>query len=268
VVCYIFTLGMKITNTESAHVSEDRQSEILLFIKEKSTASIAELAVQFSVSEMTVRRALHKLADAGLVIRTPGGAMTAPSGSMERSFLERSAKMSSAKDAIGREAARLVQPGETVVLDSGTTTRYVARHLSAKRDLVVVTTSLAVVEELSGSPGVQVKLTGGVYRRTSHDVSGPAMLNALGDVYADKVFFGAAALSFHKGVMNYDAEMPKAFLRSARERILVIDSSKVGVEAVYRLCPVKKCDLVIVDKKVKSVDLARLRKMTNVLVAG
>jgi DeoR/GlpR family transcriptional regulator of sugar metabolism len=259
---------MKITNTESAHVSEDRQSEILLFIKEKSTASIAELAVQFSVSEMTVRRALHKLADAGLVIRTPGGAMTAPSGSMERSFLERSAKMSSAKDAIGREAARLVQPGETVVLDSGTTTRYVARHLSAKRDLVVVTTSLAVVEELSGSPGVQVKLTGGVYRRTSHDVSGPAMLNALGDVYADKVFFGAAALSFHKGVMNYDAEMPKAFLRSARERILVIDSSKVGVEAVYRLCPVKKCDLVIVDKKVKSVDLARLRKMTNVLVAG
>jgi DeoR/GlpR family transcriptional regulator of sugar metabolism len=187
---------------------------------------------------------------------------------MERSFLERSAKMSSAKDAIGREAARLVQPGETVVLDSGTTTRYVARHLSAKRDLVVVTTSLAVVEELSGSPGVQVKLTGGVYRRTSHDVSGPAMLNALGDVYADKVFFGAAALSFHKGVMNYDAEMPKAFLRSARERILVIDSSKVGVEAVYRLCPVKKCDLVIVDKKVKPVDLARLRKMTNVLVAG
>jgi len=198
---------MKINNTESARASDDRQSEILRFIKEKSTASIAEMATQFSVSEMTVRRALHKLADAGLVIRTPGGAMTAPSGSMERSFLERSAKMSSAKDAIGREAARLVQTGETVVLDSGTTTLYVARHLSAQRDLVVVTTSLAVLEELAGSPGIQVKLTGGVYRRSSHDLSGPAMLNALGDVYADKVFFGAAALSFHKGVMNYDAEM-------------------------------------------------------------
>jgi len=259
---------MKITNTESARASDDRQSEILRFIKEKSTASIAEMATQFSVSEMTVRRALHKLADAGLVIRTPGGAMTAPSGSMERSFLERSAKMSSAKDAIGREAARLVQTGETVVLDSGTTTLYVARHLSAQRDLVVVTTSLAVLEELAGSPGIQVKLTGGVYRRSSHDLSGPAMLNALGDVYADKVFFGAAALSFHKGVMNYDAEMPRAFLRSARERVLVIDSSKIGVEAVYRLCPVKKCDLVIVDQGVKSADLARLRKLTNVLVAG
>jgi DeoR family fructose operon transcriptional repressor len=259
---------MKIINTEPSHASDDRQSEILLFLKERGTASITETAAKFSVSEMTVRRALHKLADAGLVIRTPGGAMTAPSGSMEKSFLERSAKMSDAKDAIGREAARLVQTGETVVLDSGTTTRCVARHLSAKRDLVVVTTSLAVVEELAGSPGVQVKLTGGVYRRSSHDLSGPTMLNALGDVYADKVFFGAAALSFHKGVMNYDAEMPKAFLRAGRERILVIDSSKIGVEAVYRLCPVKKCDLVIVDKAAKSADLARLRKLTNVLVAG
>jgi DeoR/GlpR family transcriptional regulator of sugar metabolism len=62
--------------------------------------------------------------------------------------------------------------------------------------------------------------------------------------------------------------MPKAFLRAGRERILVIDSSKIGVEAVYRLCPLKKCDLVIVDKGVKSADLTRLRKMTNVLVAG
>lgn len=259
---------MKITNIEMPHASEDRQSEILLFIKEKGTASIAEMASHFSVSEMTVRRALHKLADAGLVIRTPGGAMLAPSGSMEKSFLERSAKMSAAKDAIGREAAHLIQDGETVVLDSGTTTRYVARHLSTKRDLVVVTTSLAVVEELAGNPGIQVRLTGGVYRRASHDLSGPAMLNALADVYADKVFFGAAALSFHKGVMNYDAEMPKAFLRAGRERVLVVDSSKIGVEAVYRLCPVKKCDLVIVDKGVKAADLARLRKLTNVLVAG
>jgi DeoR/GlpR family transcriptional regulator of sugar metabolism len=259
---------MTINNTETSHTSDDRQSEMLLFIKEKSTASIAEMAAQFSVSEMTVRRALHKLADAGLVIRTPGGAMTALSPSLEKSFLERAAKMSGAKDAIGREAARLVQPGETVVLDSGTTTRFVARHLSAKRDLVVVTTSLAVVEELAGSPGIQVKLTGGVYRRASHDLSGPAMLNALGDIYADKVFFGAAALSFHKGVMNYDAEMPKAFLRAGRERILVIDSSKIGVEAVYRLCPVKKCDLVVIDKGAKLADLARLRKLTNVLVAG
>jgi len=259
---------MLVPNTKTSHSSEDRNADFLLFIKERGTASIAEMAKQFSVSEMTVRRALHKLADAGLVIRTPGGAMASLSGSMEKSFLERSAKMARAKDAIGREAARLVQEGETVVLDSGTTTRHVARHLSAKHNIVVATPSLAVLEELAGSPGVQVRLIGGIYRRSSHDLSGPAMLNALADIYADKVFFGAAALSFKIGVMNYDVEMPKAFLRAGRERILVIDSSKIGVEAVYRWCPVKKCDLIVVDKGVKSADLARLRKSTNVLVAS
>jgi DeoR family fructose operon transcriptional repressor len=250
-----------------ARNSQDRQTEILLLLKESGTVSIGEIAERFAVSEMTVRRVLYKLADAGLVIRTPGGAMVAPSGSMERTFLERSANMSGAKDALGRAAAGLVHDGETVVLDSGTTTRCIARYLAAKRNLVVVTTSLAVLEELAGSAGVQVRLTGGAYRRSSHDLSGNAVIESLGDINADKVFFGAAALSFRKGVMNYDADMPRAFLHAGKQRILAMDSSKLGLEAVYRLCPVESCDLVITDSGVKPADLARLRKLTKVLVA-
>jgi DeoR/GlpR family transcriptional regulator of sugar metabolism len=267
VVCYVITSMMILSNTQTSSASEDRKGKILLFIKERGTASIAEMAIEFDVSEMTVRRVLHKLADSGLVIRTPGGAMAAPSGSMEKSFLERSAKMASAKDAIGREAAKLVQEGETVVLDSGSTTRYVARYLASKRGVSVVTTSLAALEELAGSADVQVRLTGGVYRRSSHDLTGNAVQDVLSSIYADKVFFGAAALSFHKGVMNFDADMPRVFLRAGRERILVIDSSKIATEAVYRLCAVEKCDMVITDEGIKATDLARLRKLTSVLVA-
>jgi len=174
-------------NTQLTKPSEDRNGEILLYLKEKGTASIAEMAVQFAVSEMTVRRVLHKLADTGVVIRTPGGAMVAPSGSMEKSFLERSAKNATAKDAIGREAAKLVRDGETVVLDSGTTTRYIARYMASKHDVAVVTTSLAALEELAGSASVQVRLTGGVYRRSSHDLSGNAVVDTLAGVHADKV---------------------------------------------------------------------------------
>jgi DeoR family transcriptional regulator, aga operon transcriptional repressor len=250
-----------------ARSSQDRQNEILLLLKESGTVSIGEIAERFAVSEMTVRRVLYKLADAGLVIRTPGGAMVAPSGSMERTFLERSANMSGAKDALGRAAAGLVHDGETVVLDSGTTTRCIARYLAARRNLVVITTSLAVLEELAGSAGVQVRLTGGAYRRSSHDLSGNAVIESLGDINADKVFFGAAALSFRKGVMNYDADMPRAFLHAGKQRILAMDSSKLGLEAVYRLCPVESCDLVITDSGVKPADLARLRKLTKVFVA-
>ena len=67
--------------------------------------------------------------------------------------------------------------------------------------------------------------------------------------------------------MNYDAEMPRALLRAGRERILVLDSSKIGVEAIYRLCAANACDLVITDKHIKPGHLARLRKLTNTLVA-
>jgi DeoR/GlpR family transcriptional regulator of sugar metabolism len=247
--------------------SEERQSEILLHIKEKGAATIGEIAGRFAVSEMTVRRVLYKLADAGLVIRTPGGAMVAPSGSMERTFVERSEKMATAKDALGRVAASLVREGETVLLDSGTTTRYIARHLGGRRNLVVVTASLAVLEELAGSPGIQVRLTGGVYRRGSHDLCGGAVEASMESIFADRVFFGAAALSFHKGAMNFDQEMPRALLDAGKQKILVLDSSKIGIEAVYRLCPIKDCDLVVTDKGVKPADLKRLRKLTNVLIA-
>jgi DeoR/GlpR family transcriptional regulator of sugar metabolism len=267
-VCYILTRNMKTFNTPASNTSPiDRQSELLLKIKEQGSASISDLAAHFVVSEMTIRRMIHRLADAGLVIRTPGGAMAAPAGSMERTFLERSAKMAGAKEALGRAAAGLVDEGETIVMDSGTTTQCIARYMAGRQNLVVITPSLAVLDELAGSPGVQVRLTGGVYRRSSHDLAGNAVIDALDGVHADKVFFGAAALSFQKGVMNYDAQMPRAFLRAGKQKILVIDSSKVGNEAVYRLCPVESCDLVITDAEVRSSDLSKLKKLTKVLVA-
>lgn len=247
--------------------SGGRRDQILLYIKEKGSATIAEMAESFDVSEMTIRRGLSQLEESGLVIRTPGGAMAAPSGSMEKSFLDRAARMAQAKDAIGREAARLVKDGETVVLDSGTTTRYVARYLAQRKEITIVTPSLAALEELAGSTSIDVRLTGGLYRRSGHDLTGSMVNEYLGGIYADKVFFGAAALSFEKGVMNFDAEMPRVFLKSGRERILVLDSSKIGFEAVYRLCAIEKCDLVITDSGIEGADLEKLRQLTSVIVA-
>jgi DeoR/GlpR family transcriptional regulator of sugar metabolism len=259
---------MRISNSRSKPLSsEKRQIEILLHIKEKGTASIGEIAERFAVSEMTVRRILYRLSDASLIIRTPGGAMVVPSGSMERTFLERSEKMSAAKDSLGRAAAALVQDGETVVLDSGTTTQYIARHLVGRSNLVVVTNSLAVLEELAGSTGTRVRLTGGVYRRISHDLCGNAVDDALGGICADRVFFGAAALSFTKGAMNFDQEMPRAILQAGKQRVLVIDSSKIGIEAVYRFCPIERCDLVITDSGVKAADIKKLRKLAQIIIA-
>jgi DeoR family fructose operon transcriptional repressor len=133
---------------------------------------------------------------------------------------------------------------------------------------VVITASLAVLEELAGSAGIEVRLTGGVYRRISHDLYGGAVTEALENIYADRVFFGAAALSFQKGAMNYDHEMPKTILQAGKQKVLVADSSKVGTEAVYRFCAIEECDLLVTDRGVKAEDLAKLRKLTKVLIAN
>ena len=255
--------------TGSVQLTGDRarRDAVLLLLHEQTAASISEIANRFRVSEMTIRRDIHKLADSGQVIRIPGGVRIERSFGGEKSCHERLHRMADAKRAIGKAAAELVKNGESVTIDSGTTTLYIARHLRQHRDLVVFTFSLAVLEELADCDSVRVELTGGAYRRTSHDLIGSAVGDSLASVSVDKVFFGAAALSFRKGIMVYDREAPRSLLDAGRERILVLDSSKVGQEAMYGFCRVERCDRIITDSGIKPADLARLRKLREVIVA-
>src|SRR3984885_4947688 len=143
---------------EGSEVS--RQQAVLQLLKENTTASISDIAEQFQVSQMTIRRDLQKLSESGQVIRIPGGARIERWRGRERSFFERLENMSPAKRSIGKAAAALVGDGESVVLDSGTTTLYVARELRSRRNVVVVTFSIAVLEELASVEEIRVELTG------------------------------------------------------------------------------------------------------------
>ena len=244
-----------------------RTDEMLRLLRDRTSASIDEMAVAFRVSGMTVRRDLHKLARSGQVIRIPGGARIARSFGAEKTFVERLERMADAKDRIGRAAAGLVANGSSVALDSGTTTLYIARHLRAHRNIAVFTFSLAVLEELAGSDSVRLELTGGAYRASSHDLVGNAVQQSLRAISAETVFFGAAALSFEKGVMVNDPDAQPALLTAGRRRVLVVDSSKIGCEALYRFCPLATCDVLITDAGIPRSALTRLRKNSRVLVA-
>lgn len=244
-----------------------RTENLLQVLRERTSATLAELSARLGVSEMTIRRDVKQLAEAGEVIRVPGGARLAKSPAFEKSFAERLQKMGEAKNRIGKAAAALVKEGEAVVLDSGTTTLCVARHLRSHRNIMVLTSSLAVVDELGRCPSIRLELTGGVYRPSSHDLVGGAVAEGLGRVHAHKVFFGAAAISFRKGVMVYDSDEPRSLVQSAAERILVIDSSKIGREAVYVFCPLTDCDLVLTDSAIRPEQLRQLRKKVPVQIA-
>lgn len=244
-----------------------RREEVLDYLKRQTSASIAEIAARFQVSAMTVRRDLETLVQAGQVIRIPSGAMVAPTTALEKTFTERQRRMADAKHRIGKAAAELILEGQAVVLDSGTTTLQIASQLRRRKNLVVFTFSLAVLEELMNNESVRVELTGGVYRHSSHDLIGNAVAESLAGIHADKIFFGAATVSFSHGVMVYDPEYQRALLESGKERVLVVDSSKIGAEAIRTFCPIKKCDLIITDSGVKPSHLKQLEKITRVLVA-
>jgi DeoR/GlpR family transcriptional regulator of sugar metabolism len=244
-----------------------RLDQVLQLLRDRTSASIDDIAAEFHVSGMTIRRDLRKLEKSGQIIRTPGGARIARSFGAEKTFLERLERMADAKEMIGRAAASLVADGSSLAIDSGTTTLYIARHLTRRKKLVVFTFSLAVLEELSDCDSVRLELTGGVYRPSSHDLVGNAVHESLLAISADIVFFGAAALSFERGVMVNDPDAQRALLRAGRRRILVLDSSKIGTEALYGLCPLNLCDLIITDRGIARGDLARLRKSAEVLVA-
>lgn len=243
-----------------------RINEILQLLKEHTSASIGEIAEKFAVSEMTIRRDIQKLAETGQVIRIPGGVRIERWRGMERTFVERLQKMSPTKSNIGEAAAALVRDGESVVLDSGTTTLYVARQLRARQNITVFTFSLAALEELASADSVRVELTGGVYRASSHDLVGHAVGEYLSSICADHVIFGAAAVSLTRGVMVHDPDAQRELLHSGKQRVLVVDSSKIGIEATYRLCGIEECDLILTDSGIKPDDLTRLRQKTTVQI--
>src|SRR5689334_17782074 len=163
----------------NALVNGSRTDDILHLLRERTSATLAELSARLGVSEMTIRRDLKLLVEAGEVIRVPGGARLANAPAFEKSFAERLHRMGDAKNRIGKAAAALVKPGEAVVLDSGTTTLCIARHLRQHRNIVALTPSLAVVDELGRCEGIRLELTGGVYRSSSHDLVGNAVAEAL-----------------------------------------------------------------------------------------
>jgi DeoR/GlpR family transcriptional regulator of sugar metabolism len=241
-----------------------REKTILRLLANESSLSISELCRHFDVSEMTIRRDLLALAEAGQVMRTPGGAALIRSITFERDFADRLRKNSAEKEKIGRAAAALVGENESIVLDSGTTTLNIAHHLRGRKDITVITFSLAGLDDLQAG---RVELTGGKYRRSSLDMVGHQVSDSLRKIHANKVFFGAAALSFRGEIMVNDPEAPKELLQAGSNRILVIDSSKIGRDALYFHCRIADCDMIIVDDGIKNEDLRRLRRTTKTIVA-
>ena len=227
-----------------------RLEQISTLIAQQGECSVDELAARFAVSGMTVRRDLQTLADQGKVIRTYGGAAMAERISFEFDFLKRVKEHEDAKLAIGVTAAALVADGQSVLLDSGTTTLALSRELRGKRNLTVITTSLPIASQLQYDQDIAVLLLGGYVRAGSPDLAGALTESNLETLRADVAFIGADGIDGRGSVYNQSPEVARMLTRmaAAATRVFVVaDHSKMGKTALWRFGHLKDWDGLVTD---------------------
>ncbi|MCD4825428.1 MAG: DeoR/GlpR family DNA-binding transcription regulator [Phycisphaerae bacterium] len=214
-----------------------RRDQIAEILSLDGETSVEELVERFGVSDMTIRRDLNALAQAGRIIRTHGGA--APTGrvSFEFEFLQRKRAHDPAKHAIAAAAAELIDDGSTIMLDSGTTTLRLAESLRRKTGLTIITTSLPIASSLQYSDSIEVLLLGGYLRSNSPDLTGPLTETNLEGLRADIAFIGADGVELNGDVFNASlavGRMLQKMVAAARQVYVVADSSKIGKSAMTR----------------------------------
>ena len=243
-----------------------RQKKIKDYLVENGFASIDELGKVFSVSGMTIRRDLDELQRRGLIQRTYGGAMDTEKAFFEMSFHAKAGQFAEEKERIGKAAAELVQDGDTVFIDSGTTTYQVARFIKEKK-ITVVTNSLNIALELVTSPTVDIQVTGGILRKGPLNVYGPQTEIFLNQIRVDKVFIGIEGVDLDSGISvpdPFNAQNKQSMIKISKLTYVVADHSKLGRNTANPIAPLEEVDLIISGKEADPKILKQLSKKVKV----
>lgn len=212
-------------------IPAQRRARIMELIRQNGQVVVADLAALFHVSEETVRRDLRALERQGLLRRDYGGALLPPEVQGVPPLAERQAVRRAEKERIGAAAAALAAGAQVVLLDAGTTTRQVARHLRDRQGLTVVTNDLAIASDLCAAPGVHVLVTGGQLKHQSGSLLGPEAVASIRRYHVDIAFLGAGGITLERGFTTADvleAEVKAAMMAAASRVVVVADSSKFG----------------------------------------
>jgi DeoR/GlpR family transcriptional regulator of sugar metabolism len=231
--------------------AEARRLQIIEILGKSGSGSVsvAALARQFDVSEMTIRRDLDWLQQRSVLSRVHGGAVVFQKDE-EKPFDDRLLQSNPQKNIIGRTAAKLVKEGERIILDAGTTTQQLARNLADCSSLTVITNNIHIMSDLAGCPQIDAIMLGGNLKHLEMCTVGPMVTQALNLLSVDKCFLSIAGFDAQQGLTDQDlreAEVKQAMMRSAREVILVTDSSKWGVVNLVRVASLGQVQRVVTD---------------------
>jgi DeoR family fructose operon transcriptional repressor len=243
---------------------EERKRSILQFVEKHTRASVQELGQELSVSESTVRRDLKELEEARLLKRTHGGAVSLQSVNFEAAFPDKEDRFLDEKLRIARKAVEMIQEGDAILLDGGTTTLQIARALKSFRHLKVITNSIMALNELKDCRNIEVSITGGMLRPDTMAFVGPMTERSLDMVRVDKAFLGTNGLDLREGITTpnmLEAATKRKMISVAKQTILLADHSKIGQISFCKVADLQEMDHCILDTDTPESFLRELGKM-------
>ncbi len=248
--------------------SWERQAQIIAALRHSGSLPIAELAALTGVSEETIRRDAVHLQESGQVHKLHG-ALELPHNMSEASYERRMREAAPAKIAIAKAAAQIVRDGESLIIDTGTTTTFFARELRKRRNLTVITNSTEIARTLADVPGNTVLLAGGELQSDSGGTYGPSAVEFVSRFRVKHAFISASALDIALGPMDHrleEAEFAAMAVERASHRVILADSSKFGITSFARVCSFSSIEIVVTEQTPPAEFFAALREQDTRLV--
>ncbi len=231
-------------------LANQRRDKILELLKEDGSAKVIDLSKLFKVTEVTIRQDLEKLEKDGLVIREHGGAFLKNVENQVRTFSLGNQEHIDKKELIGRKCLEYIESGDTIILDSGSTTTEIAKQLKGIKNLTVITNALNIALMLGAEPGIEVIMTGGEFKPPTLSLTGQKAADFFKGLNVQKLFLATAGISLKSG-LTYpsisDLVVKKAMIDAADTTYLVADSTKIGKSAFASLGALSLIDYIITD---------------------
>lgn len=250
---HFFWCFKKVNTGKMSYEKQNRIKNILNLLQQKEKAAVAEIAAFLNVSDMTIRRDLTELENEGFIKRTHGGAVLSDAANIpEDPYIlnKETVRNMGQKSRIGEKAASLILPNETVFFDSGSTTPFVAKYSDKDLHFTAVCYTFKNAVEFYKRKNTNLILSGGFFHRDSnvfHNTEGPTLIRS---IRADKAFISTAGVDETLGLTTYfyfEAEIKKAMIASARQKILVADSSKFGKISITFFANLDDINVIVTD---------------------
>ncbi|MBA9086199.1 DeoR family fructose operon transcriptional repressor [Fontibacillus solani] len=242
---------------------EERKRRIVQFLERYTRGSVQELSQETGVSESTIRRDLKELEEAKLLKRTHGGAVPLQSVNFEAPYYDKEDRFLEEKRRIARKAVQMIQEGDAILLDGGTTTLQIAKELKSFSNIKVITNSIMALNELKECRNIEVSITGGMLRPDTMAFVGPMAEHSLDMVRVDKAFLATNGLDLQQGISTpnmLEAATKRKMIAIAKQVILLADRSKIEQVSYCKVADITEIDHLFMDSGAPDSFIQKLRE--------